>query len=285
MILYYALGEGLGHLTRARAVVHTLDLRDQLAVLTSLSQADAQRILPNAEIVSVLEDRNVDRRAWLGQLLQCFRPSEIYVDSFPVGLFGELCDLADLKKVPVFHLARLLSWKEYNKFVQARAPRFARTYVLEPLTDDHEQYLARQSDEIKPLALHDPPERLSETAEERITELKSRGRPLWMIVHSGPDDEVYELLSYAEETARMEAIQPQILLVAPRPFPDERLALDCTHWPYYPAALLFPFADRIITACGFNAMRQTMPYRRAHRYLPFMRRFDDQFLRAARTRS
>jgi hypothetical protein len=40
----------------------------------------------------------------------------------------------------------------------------------------------------------------------------------------------------------------------------------------------------IITGCGFNAMRQTLPYRERHRFIPFPRRYDDQFLRAARRR-
>jgi hypothetical protein len=52
----------------------------------------------------------------------------------------------------------------------------------------------------------------------------------------------------------------------------------------YPATPLLPLADRILTACGFNVMRQTAAYRQQHRFLPFPRRFDDQFLRAARHR-
>jgi len=46
-----------------------------------------------------------------------------------------------------------------------------------------------------------------------------------------------------------------------------------------------PIADRIITACGFNSMRQTAPYRHKHHFLPFLRRLDDQYLPAARHRA
>jgi hypothetical protein len=45
-----------------------------------------------------------------------------------------------------------------------------------------------------------------------------------------------------------------------------------------------PRASRIVTACGFNVMRQTEPYRDRHTFLPFPRRYDDQFTRAARRR-
>src|SRR5262249_49323155 len=54
---------------------------------------------------------------------------------------------------------------------------------------------------------------------------------------------------------------------------------------FYPASLLFPLAERVITACGFNVMRQTESLASIHRFLPFERRFDDQFQRARRRRS
>ena len=56
------------------------------------------------------------------------------------------------------------------------------------------------------------------------------------------------------------------------------------HSNLYPITPLLPFANRIITACGFNLMRQTAAYREQHRFLPFPRHLDDQFLRAARHR-
>ena len=52
----------------------------------------------------------------------------------------------------------------------------------------------------------------------------------------------------------------------------------------YPITPLLPLADRIIMACGFNVMRQTAAYREQHRFLPFPRHLDDQFLRAVRHR-
>ncbi len=54
-----------------------------------------------------------------------------------------------------------------------------------------------------------------------------------------------------------------------------------------PARRARPYAQltaRLITAAGFNIMRQAAPYRAQHRPLPFSRRFDDQFARVARWR-
>jgi hypothetical protein len=52
----------------------------------------------------------------------------------------------------------------------------------------------------------------------------------------------------------------------------------------YPVTPLLPHAERIITACGFNVMRHTAAYRQRHRFIPFPRHLDDQFVRAARHR-
>ena len=75
---------------------------------------------------------------------------------------------------------------------------------------------------------------------------------------------------------------PHLVLVVPQ-------ALDCVEpgvmrLHAYPARYLFPLAERIVTACGFNAMAETAPYRPIHRFLPMPRALDDQHARAARVR-
>jgi len=54
-----------------------------------------------------------------------------------------------------------------------------------------------------------------------------------------------------------------------------------THFlaPHY-----FARAERVITACGFNVMRQSVNARVRHHFMPFPRPLDDQFTRAARRR-
>ncbi len=53
----------------------------------------------------------------------------------------------------------------------------------------------------------------------------------------------------------------------------------------YPAAQLFPAASRIISAAGFNVMLETEAWRAKHDVVPFARKFDDQYRRAARRRT
>jgi len=106
----------------------------------------------------------------------------------------------------------------------------------------------------------------------------------WLVVHSGPADEIAELLAYARDLRRLENRNDPIVVVSPIS-PGEIDLGDALHVDVYPATRLFARAARIVSACGFNVMRQTFEHRDRHGYLPLPRRFDDQFARAARRRA
>jgi hypothetical protein len=101
----------------------------------------------------------------------------------------------------------------------------------------------------------------------------------WLIVHSGPEDEVRELVAYAEELCRIENEPPRRILVATRC--DLELPGGYERIDAYPVDHLYPHAAKIISAAGFNVMLETAPWRDKHHVLPFARKFDDQFFRAA----
>ncbi|MFD0691808.1 hypothetical protein [Actinomadura fibrosa] len=260
MILCYARGDGLGHLTRLRAVLHTLGRDGEVAVVTGSPFAADPRV---ADGWLVRDD--------LSRALAELEPDELIVDAFPAGLKGEL---GALPAVPsgtrVTHLARLLRWDAYRPLLSAVRPRFDRTFVLEPLDPAHEAYLRAVSDEVAPLALTDPP---SEP-------LDAEG---WIIVHGGPDAEIRELVAYAADMAAAERARPPMTLVAPRR-PDG-LPAGIAHLDAYPACPPGSRVERIVTAAGFNSVRQYGPWRDLHRMLPFPRSLDDQFARARRARS
>jgi hypothetical protein len=247
-------------------------------------------------------------RVWLGEVFARHQPAEIYIDSFPAGLLGEFCDFEFPAASRLFHLARLLRWQTYAKLLRGRLPQFTAAYRLEPLTAEHEDYLQTQAAEVRSLELTDPPHELNEEVKQAavaimrssVVELLVRHpqasglplsrRPIWLIVHSGSEAETAELIAYAAEMSHMESIEARLILIAPKaqtpdsrlPAPDSGLPTGVERFDFYPAAALFPIADRIITGCGFNSMRQTENYREKHRFIPFSRRFDNQFLRARR---
>jgi hypothetical protein len=255
VIVCYAAGDGLGHLTRLRSVVHTLRLEGPVTVVTGSPFADDPRVTGGWRVVETAD---------LAEL----RPDELIVDAFPAGLKGELVGVPP--GIRTTHLARLLRWDAYRRLLPADPPRFDRTFVLEELDESHLAYLHTVSDEVLPLTLIDPP---SQT-------IDVRG---WLIVHSGPGAETLELVAYAQDMASAEKVRPPMTLVSPRK-PDG-LPPGVAHLDVYPACTPGPDVERIITAAGFNAVRQYAPWRERHRMMPFPRSLDDQYRRAARARS
>lgn len=261
MILFYAPGDGLGHLTRVRSVVHTLQLKDQLAVMTDAE--GARRILPDADIIPL--------KTGVRAVLKALRPEAVYVDAFPAGIQGELSGLQF--EQPAYYVARLLQWQFYCAVAGNAPPAYDCTYILESLSNDHYRALTAFSRELRPIILADPVSSC-ETPFHMVGQ-----QAVWLIVHSGPVAECEELVGYARDMARMESANPAMMLIA------QRNAAGLPAMDFYPAHVLFPSASRIITACGFNSMRQTEAYAARHRFLPFLRRYDDQFRRAATRRS
>jgi hypothetical protein len=292
LILYYAMGGGLGHLVRARAVLHTLGLEDRAALVTASAHARDRRVVGDLPVhAPPPEAGDADHpayRRWLGALIRRLEPEEIYVDAFPVGLLGELAELGTagpregLGPPRLVHVARLLQWPAYARaFPDVARARLHRTYLAEPLHADHEAALRAISGELLPLALRDPaPDAASLAAADRL----ARGVPtrFWLVVHSGPREELAELVAYARALQRLEGDHAPMVVVSPQqaPLGDDLFAIDL-----HPATPLFVRAARVISACGFNVMRQMAPYRERHRVLPLPRRYDDQFTRAARWRA
>ncbi|WP_336213674.1 hypothetical protein [Nonomuraea sp. LPB2021202275-12-8] len=198
--------------------------------------------------------------------------AEIVVDAFPAGLEGELTRAGLPPGVPVVHLARLLRWDAYRPLI-SQTPRFDRTWLVEPVSGPHLAFLRSVSARVEPLALTDPPAG-------DVPVLEAGG---WLVVHSGPPEETMELVAYARESAAAEGARPRITLVSP--VAPAGLPPEVAHLAARPAWPLFAGAARIISAAGFNTVRQAAPHRHKHRVLPFPRRFDDQFTRAARLRA
>lgn len=277
MLLYYAIGGGHGHLTRARAVLHTLRLEGNAMLLTASPFASDSRVTGQIPVLNVPEEVQEDAgayRHWFQQQIERLSPERILVDTFPCGMFGELATL-DVDRVLVDYVARYVRWERVQVAAGPELPEIGTTYVLEDLHPEQERVVERRSEKVEPLRLEDPP---AEADGAMLRRLPDR---YWLVVHSGPVAEVAQLVSYAEEIQWVERSNEPIVVVTPEQFQSGKaISVDV-----YPASSLFENASRVITACGFNAMRQLQPSRFKHRFVPFERRFDDQFLRASRARA
>ena len=268
MIAVYAMGGGLGHLARARRVLRALGCAPAEAVILSASP-----LARGADIVPVprrLARSRTEFAAWLKKTLRALAPSKVVVDAFPLGILGELADPGVLPDVPAYHIARILKWDAYRNAFAGTPRKYEASFIVEEIGGPHLEFLAANSNRIASLELSSMPE--------SRTESPFKG-PTWLIVHSGPAAEVRALLDFASATARRENAAPQYAVVSPRALD---LPAGVTRIAHPRAWELFPHAERIVTACGFNSMLETRPWRAKHLYLPFERRFDDQALRALR---
>ena len=271
MVLYYALGGGLGHLVRARKVLASLGLAsDRAAILTASAFARDPRVTGALTVIEVPSRLDRDRAAfarWLDGVFATLHPDALIVDSFPGGILGELCGMT---LPPAQHVARRLRWPAYAPRLTGPLPTYDVTYILEPLSAPHRTALDACSARAEPLELD--------------ADVAMRGPPLidgvhWLVIHSGPDGEVLELTRYAHELRATEGARAQIVIVTPDK-PSWLLAGAQWH-DVHPAAPHAHHAERIITAAGFNAMHELAWLRPRHEFIPFPRPLDDQFARAA----
>ncbi len=263
MVLYYALGGGLGHLTRARRVLSELGLRDRAAILTSSRFSRDPRVMGGIPVVAVPATLGRDRAAfarWLSEMLAALRPDELIVDSFPGGILGELCGLA---LPPARHVARRLRWPAYARRLSGELPRYEEAYVLEELHPS--QGLALVGSAVRPLSLG-----FGEVAGVALVD-----GPHVLVVHSGSESELDALIEYATEVRDAGSV---IVVVSPRR--PARLPSAAMWHDIYPVTPYLAAADLVVSAAGFNVMHELAGMRERHRAIPFPRPLDDQYWRA-----
>ena len=96
-------------------------------------------------------------------------------------------------------------------------------------------------------------------------------------MHSGSGEEVDILVRHAREIASLENVTPFLWVVTQSTFSEETDKLTNDQ---VPAHGLISYADRLFSACGFNMMYLTRNNAIPHFYIPFPRKYDDQFRRA-----
>jgi hypothetical protein len=269
MILYYAPGGGLGHLTRGRRVLETLGLTGDATFVTASRYADDARVTGGAPVLALparLEGDVAAHRQWLREI--AVNADRVIVDTFPAGIQGELSSPdAPLPRMDL--VARSLRWDSYRGTVDAPLPHFDTVWTIEPLEPAHEAALRGRATKWVALELCVP---------------SAPSRPMsdyWLIVHSGPEDEVRELVGHAAELQRVEQSRQRVL-VATRCTIDLPGGFELVD--AYPVTQLLAGATRIISGAGYNVMLETSRWSSKHHAVPFPRPFDDQYARARRRR-
>jgi hypothetical protein len=269
MKLFYTMGGGFGHLYRVSIFINQFKIKD-FKILTTNQLAytlfDSKNILFLAPETYPFE---------IEQFLQVEFPtllvSDLYIDTFPFGLLGEL-SVEKIEYVKVHYIARRLIWEKYKRVTEEKF-RFSTIYQIEPLEEEHRQFIASRTDKLIQLDLHYPLPDISRIPFNLIPKQK----PIWIVVHTFKKEEVESLLHYAEEVAALQNISPFFVVLS-----DQAIEVrNGICFSYFPAMDWFPLADRIFAGAGFNIAQQIKPFLSKTTLIPFPRLYDDQVWRAA----
>ncbi|WP_282132546.1 hypothetical protein [Cellulophaga baltica] len=263
MILFYAYGSGLGHINRIQSYIQDKNIPfSSCIILTNTKHKNF--ISPAIKTIyqqdSFFKDSLLFRDT-LHQLIETYLIKELVVDVFPSGFYGELqyFDDVSLKKTL---LARILKAAYFKK---QGTPRYDELLVLEKGIDlKHYNYKKVSYAQVQTDLRHSKKE----------IQIKA---PFFYIIHSEPAEEVHQLYKIAKMHQKNgEHIYIQTFCALDDLTNEEGVTV-LQNTP--PLLSLLEEADKLFTACGFNLFYATEQYRAKQYFMPFKRRYDDQFQR------
>nr|WP_321400763.1 hypothetical protein [uncultured Desulfobacter sp.] len=277
-MLFVAPGSGLGHLVRTGALALALEKKQVVSVIVSSSPLARgfSRITGLGVIFVPPEHWKKD----ISGLVHRINPRLLVLDSFPLGFRGE--SFGGRFGCPVVYLARRLKFEAYYHRVTSLGggayPPDMTAIIIEDLEACHQAWLEKNTSEQARLwGRIRFPESLIKAPEipKALGSLLDKER-VHLVVHSGPEHEVAQLIARAKTAIRTEGAGGLIVI---NPFLAGRDdAPDC--FDYFPASLLYAKAHRVYTGAGYNAVAEGGGQTEKHMIIPFDRHYDDQFWRA-----
>ena len=226
MIVYYAMGGGLGHLNRARKVLSKLNLTGPIKIITACKYANL--IFNEEHIFQVQGNAGHYLTGSLDETHNIMtQASHFITDCFPFGILAEL-DFNYLNKDATrIHITRAMDWRKYRDKIKIFNKIYCHTYYVEEIEKEHFSDLNRLSSKIDYLEIDfSPKERL-----------RMSSRNYSLIVHSGPEEEIIQLCEYAIEITKLKNIQSDFFLISPlrvASLPSRIKQVNC-----YPASSYF----------------------------------------------
>ncbi|WP_044209265.1 hypothetical protein [Flammeovirga sp. OC4] len=270
MKLFYILGGGLGHLTRVQKLISMLNIEEDYLVF---STAWATKVFPEDKCI-VIDPKDFENKKSLFPFLllqlEKYSISDLYLDTFPLGLFKEINPGLIPTQCRLHYIARYLRWDAYCGDLDGLNINFNHTYIIDFLDKKQFQFIQDNAQTIHHIKLY--------LTDYKIKQ-KSIEEKFYLINHSGPQQEIEALIDLLKKHETYKKIPLPIIINTPK-LTLQYDTIKVMH--QYPASSLFDQAKLIVTGCGYNSMLETLPYREKHIFLPFKRRFDNQFERAKR---
>ena len=268
--LLYALGGGLGHITRAIALARCAVAHDHRVTLLVNSpfagKLPLERELPGAEILAL--NPALDRDAVARRVVEIITDSEyqvVVIDTFPRGLGGELAEI--LPQTPAIKvLVHRLICSEYVAAASLR--QFVAVYdrILVPgetaPLEDHPRALR-----TAPWLIRDRDELCDRDAARRTLGVTG-DRPLVLVTGCGSRNEVDEANEMARAVESAVADRATVLFSTP--------GVAGGYWPLLP---LLPAVDILVGSGGYNTVYETRVTSTQLVAIPRRRLYDRQHLR------
>lgn len=271
VILYYAMGGGLGHLTRSFAILSKCPPSfGPVRLMTSSNLTPmvmSHAPCPVDYIQGDLLSSKSDYIEFLNDYIRQYQIKVVVVDTFPYGIVGEWLWIN--QEIPRILIARNLKWESYAAHVRKknghsscpdRFPCFS--LIIEPIEATYNSKL-KSCSEIH--QIHGPI-LLETNGKNKSPNQNIKG---YLIVHSGSKEECEHLIQLADEKMTH---PDQSQCPIEKIFSTQKI---------YPAENVMHRYSTIISGAGYNmvAIASQAPPTRKHILHPFERKFDDQFFR------
>ncbi|NER16538.1 hypothetical protein [Spongiivirga citrea] len=270
MNVFYVRGHGLGHLTRTVKLIKTLDIESEDVLLITASKFTSY--FSEFTIVLIDSSQN-DLSTIIIDIIDKYNCKSFYVDTFPLGINGELIDVYKKKpKLDYHYVSRVLKWDFYLDTINTiYQPTFRTTFLIEHLYPDHYNWIKNVSIKLRIISL---------TTFKPNKQTKIFDKPYSLIIHSGGKEDLSKLCHFALSHPASKSMR---LVV----FSQVKIRLNHPAFIFmnvsYPVCQYFKYAHHIYTAGGFNLVHELTNYKHKHTIIPVSRKFDDQKFRKLHT--
>lgn len=264
MYLFYVYGSGLGHLSRVLDYIHQKKIPySSCTILTNSKWSNY--IIYAIDVIQKDDSFFKNETAFISSLKTILKKKNItnlVVDVFPSGFYGELSQIETFG-VKTILLARNLSFEYFKQF---KPPIFDILVCYEKIIETKfYNYKLKEELELSQMDVKFENETLSLDQ-----------KPFFYILHSQPKTEVLQLYKMAKHYQNNNQNIYIQTFCNDFDVEDKTVIIIKNKKPY---KQLFDNCEKLFTACGFNTFYLTESYRNKQYFIPFKRKYDDQFLR------
>ncbi len=276
-ITYYAFGGGMGHVTRAAAILrHVPRLSHFRPVVVTNAVVPLPLVTEAIAFVHLQQTEPIALAAELRATLDALRPRLLVMDVFPHGVVGEMADV-----IPSLSCARALVCRrlrpQYSRDLVSQVAGFDLALCVEPPAPR----LPIPVVDCAPVLLRDPAELPSRVEARGLLGVAPNERVL-LAVSTEEAHYTSRLFTLIARLAADLRPSPRIFWASPNlePFSRTEAYSRGERLQHYPLLEVLSGADVLVGASGYNLFSEAKAVGVPTVFVPRERRYDDQQRRA-----